>query len=119
MIQLKVTCTSTILMAVVGALMFLPVRIVRADPGLDSAAGRATFQTKCAMCHGQDGAGSAVGKSMNVPDLRAPVVQKLPDAELAQVISNGKGGMPPFKGSLSEDQIHALVKHIRSLNQKK
>ena len=32
---------------------------------------------------------------MNVPDLRAPVVQKLPDAELAQVISNGKGGMPP------------------------
>ena len=27
MIQLKVTCTSTILMAVVGALMFLPVRI--------------------------------------------------------------------------------------------
>jgi hypothetical protein len=32
---------------------------------------------------------------MNVPDLRAPIVQKLPDAELAQVISNGKGGMPP------------------------
>jgi cytochrome c6 len=71
------------------------------------------------MCHGPDGAGSEVGKSMNVPDLRAPVVQKLPDAQLAQVISDGKGGMPSFKSSLSEDQIHALVAHIRSLRQKK
>ncbi len=71
------------------------------------------------MCHGQDGGGSEVGKSMNVPDLRAPVVQTLPDAELAKVISNGKGGMPSFKNSLSEEQIHALVAHIRSLHQKK
>jgi mono/diheme cytochrome c family protein len=56
---------------------------------------------------------------MNVPDLRSPEVQKLPDAELAQVISDGKGGMPPFKGSLSEDQIRALVKQIRSMGRKK
>ncbi len=110
---------STILLVLFVGLTLFVVSIVRADPGPDSAAGRATFRTKCAMCHGEDGAGSAVGKSMNVPDLRAPVVQKLPDAELAQVISNGKGGMPPFKGSLSEDQIHVLVTHIRSLNQKK
>jgi mono/diheme cytochrome c family protein len=56
---------------------------------------------------------------MNVPDLRSPVVQKLTDAQLAQIISDGKGGMPPFKNSLSEDQIHSLVAHIRSLGGKK
>ncbi len=112
-------CTSTILMALVGALIFVSVPMVRANPSPDSVAASATFRTKCAMCHGQDGAGSAVGKSMNVPDLRAPMVQNVPDAELAQVISNGKGGMPPFKSSLSEDQIRALVTHIRSLHQKK
>jgi mono/diheme cytochrome c family protein len=95
------------------------VSIVRADPGPDSAASSATFRTKCAMCHGQDGGGSEVGKSMNVPDLRSPLVQKMPDAELAQVISNGKGGMPSFKNSLSEGQIHSLVAQIRSLHQKK
>jgi mono/diheme cytochrome c family protein len=77
------------------------------------------FRAKCAMCHGPDGAGSTVGKSMNVPDLRSPAVQKVRDAELAQVISNGKGGMPPFKNSLSEDQIHSLVSYVRSLHQKK
>src|ERR1700674_3463929 len=93
--------------------------IVRANPGPDSAAGSATFRTKCAMCHGQDGSGSEVGKSMKVPDLRSPEVQKLPDAELARVISDGKGGMLPFKSSLSEAQIHALVSYVRSLRQKK
>jgi mono/diheme cytochrome c family protein len=56
---------------------------------------------------------------MNVPDLRSPEVQKLPDAELAQIIADGKGGMPPFKNSLSAQQINALVKYIRSLRQRK
>jgi mono/diheme cytochrome c family protein len=56
---------------------------------------------------------------MNIPDLRSETVQKMSDAELAQIISDGKGGMPPFKGSLSEAQIHALVKYVRSLRQKK
>ena len=113
-----VICGSIFLTAVLCNLL-LTARIVRATPGPDNAAAKATFQAKCAMCHAQDGAGSSVGKSMNVPDLRAPAVQKSPDAELAQIISNGKGGMPAFKGSLSDDQIHALVTHIRSLHQKK
>ena len=109
---------STILLMLFGLALFV-VSIVRADPGPDSATSSATFRTKCAMCHGQDGAGSEVGKSMNVPDLRSSVVQKLPDAQLAQIISDGKGGMPPFKSSLSEAQIHDLVSHVRSLRQRR
>ena len=110
---------STILLMLFVGLALFVVSIVRADPGPDSATSSATFRTKCAMCHGQDGAGSEVGKSMNVPDLRSSVVQKLPDAQLAQIISDGKGGMPPFKSSLSEAQIHELVSHVRSLRQRK
>jgi cytochrome c6 len=110
---------SIFLLMVFAALVLSVSSIVRASPGPDSAASTATFRSKCAMCHGPDGAGSEVGKSMNVPDLRSPAVQKLPDAQLAQVISDGKGGMPSFKGSLSEEQIHALVAHVRSLRPKK
>ena len=110
---------STILLVVFVGLTLFVASIVQANPGPDSAASSATFRTKCAMCHGQDGGGSEVGKSMNVPDLRAPTVQKLSDAQLAQTISNGKGGMPSFKNSLSEEQIHDLVAHIHSLHQKK
>jgi mono/diheme cytochrome c family protein len=107
-----------VLMLFVGLALFVS-SIARANPGPDSAASSAAFRTKCAMCHGPDGGGSEVGKSMNVPDLRSPAVQKLPDTQLAQIISDGKGGMSSFKSSLSEEQIHSLVVCIRSLHQKK
>jgi cytochrome c6 len=110
---------SSILLVLFAGLALFVVSILEAKPGPNGAAGGATFRTKCAICHGPDGSGSEVGKSMNVPDLRSPVVQKLPDAQLAEVIANGKGGMPSFKNSLNEDQIHTLVAHIRSLHQKK
>jgi mono/diheme cytochrome c family protein len=56
---------------------------------------------------------------MNVPDLRSHDVQQLSDADLAQIISDGKSGMPSFKSSLSADQIQSLVKHVRALAAKK
>jgi cytochrome c6 len=110
---------STILLLLFIGLTFFVASIVRANPVPDAAAASATFRSKCAMCHGPDGAGSEVGKSLNVPDLRSQAVQKLSDAELTQSITNGKGGMPAFKDSLSEDQIHSLVAHVRSLRAKK
>ena len=112
-------CTCAILIVLSAEIILFSVSNAQARSSQGGAAAKATFQSECAMCHGPDGAGSEVGKSMNVPDLRSPVVQKLPDAELAQVIANGKGGMPSFKSSLSEDQIHDLVAHIRSLRQRK
>jgi len=107
-----------LLMLFVG-LTLAVASIARANPAADNADASATYRTKCVMCHGPDGGGSQVGKSMNVPDLRSAEVQKLSDAQLAQLISDGKGGMPPFKSSLSEDQIHSLVAHIRTLRAKK
>jgi cytochrome c6 len=114
-----VIVASAMLLALFAVLTFLVVSITQAKTAPDNAATSATFRTKCAMCHGPDGAGSTVGKSMNVPDLRSPEVQKVPDAQLVQIISDGKGGMPPFKSSLSDDQIHSLVSYVRSLHQKK
>ena len=112
-------CGSTILLLLFMGLTLFVASIARANPAPDAAAASATFKSKCAMCHGPEGAGSEVGKSLNVPDLRSQTVQKLSDAEITQVITNGKGGMPAFKDSLSEDQIHSLVGHVRSLRAKK
>ena len=76
----------------------------------------ATFGTNCATCHGANGSGdTAVGKSIHIPDLRSPAVQSQPDAQLAEIITHGKGAMPPFGSSLSKDDIDALVKHIHGL----
>jgi cytochrome c6 len=109
-------CTFAIVISVITLLTFYPGLTVHANADQDSAA---TYKSKCSLCHGPDGAGSAVGKTMKVPDLRSDVVQKKSDGELAQAIADGRGGMPPFKSSISEDQIHGLVTYIRSLAPKK
>ena len=117
--RIHVTCTLAILSALAVALTFVPVSMVCADGGQDSTTAKAAYKSKCVLCHGPDGGGSATGKTMKVRDLRSPEVQKQSDAELAQVISNGKGAMPSFKNSLKEDQIQGLVKYIRSMAPKK
>lgn len=81
--------------------------------------GAALFKTNCTPCHGDDGAGNTpTGKSLKAADLRSPEIQKKTDAELATVIANGKGNMPEWKPSLSDDQIKSLVAYIRKLKKK-
>jgi cytochrome c6 len=74
----------------------------------------ATFKSKCAGCHGADGTGSAMGKKMGAHDFTSADVQKMSDAELADIITNGKGKMPKY-GSLKPEEIKGLVAYIRSL----
>src|SRR5437763_86312 len=74
------------------------------------------FKTKCASCHGPDGAGAtAVGKAMKVRDLRSADVQKQSDANLQKTISDGKGKMPAYKDKLSVADVSSLVAYIRGL----
>jgi len=78
--------------------------------------GASVFNRTCVSCHGRNGTPSAIGKSLNAPDLGSTVVQSHTDSELHQIIANGKGNMPPFKNSLSDAQIDALVAHIRTFS---
>jgi len=67
------------------------------------------FQAKCKMCHGADGKGTSVGKTMGSPDLTAV---KISAADAAKVIENGKGKMTGFKGKLSDADIKALGEYV-------
>jgi len=79
----------------------------------DSAAD--TYKAKCAACHGADGKGdTSTGKMMKIRDLSSPEVQSQSDADLAKIITNGKGKMPKYEGKLTADQINDLVKYIRT-----
>ena len=79
----------------------------------NSAAG--TYKTNCVSCHGSDGRGSVVGKSLHAADFHSAQVQQQSDAQLADVVGQGRGNMPAFGTRLSKDQIDALVKYIRTL----
>ena len=82
----------------------------------EGSAGPGVFKAKCVTCHGPDGSGNTpVGKSLQTADLRSPEVQKKPDAELTQSISDGKGNMPAFKGNITDDEIQSVLKYVRTL----
>ncbi len=90
--------------------------VMTAASAAQAAEGQAVFASKCAMCHGQDGAGkTAMGAKMNIRDLRSDEVQKQSDAELAKVIGGGKNKMPAYDGKLSKQQINDVAAYIHSL----
>ena len=75
-----------------------------------------TFASTCASCHGENGKGNpAVANTLHVPDLTSKTVQKRSNKQLRTVIESGRRNMPPFKSTLSSDQIDSLVKYVRSL----
>jgi mono/diheme cytochrome c family protein len=100
-------------------LLILPVAICAsslwaADKDANDKAKQA-FASNCKTCHGVDGAGTPVGQSLNAPDLRSEAIHKQSDSQLAAAVSDGKGNMPPFKNSLTPDQIQSLVRYVRHL----
>ena len=78
--------------------------------------GAVTYREHCSACHGAKGAGDTmIGKNLQMLPLGSDEVQNKSDDELATIISKGKNRMPAFDRKLSQDQISAVVKYIRSL----
>jgi cytochrome c6 len=73
------------------------------------------YKSKCAACHSADGSGSAMGKKLGAHDFQAAEVQKISDAELSDIITNGKNKMPAYGKSLSAEDVKGLVAYIRTL----
>jgi cytochrome c6 len=77
------------------------------------------FKSKCQMCHGADGSGNTpAGKSTKVVPFNSPEIIAKSDADLIAITAKGKGKMPAYAGKLTDDQIKAVVAHIRTLQKK-
>ena len=81
----------------------------------DAAGGaeaKALFTANCAACHTFAAAGSSgtVGPNLDQSTVNLAAIE--------QQITNGGGGMPPFKGTLTDAQIKALAKWLAD-NRKK
>jgi mono/diheme cytochrome c family protein len=78
------------------------------------------YKANCVLCHSADGSGdNPTGKAMHAKDLRSEEVQKQRDAELAEVITKGRGKMPAFGAKLKPDDVTKLVAYIRGMANKK
>jgi cytochrome c6 len=79
------------------------------------ADGAALFKTKCAACHGENGAGATtMGKKLGIRDFGSADVQKQTDAQLVTIVKNGKNKMPAYSGKITDAEIATLVAHIRT-----
>lgn len=75
----------------------------------------------CASCHGQDGtAKTKAGRMAGAKDLTDGAYQKqFTDEQMLQrlrdgVVDKGKEKMKPFKGTLSDEELKALVARVRA-----
>ena len=55
---------------------------------------------------------------INRPSLVSGKVGAASEDELRNIITNGKGHMPKYKGKLTSDEIDTLVQQIKALNKK-
>ena len=83
--------------------------------------GAKVYTERCVLCHGPQGRGDGAAAAGLNPKPRnhtdGAYMNKRTDAELLEVIRKGKGAMPPWGTVLSEAEIQAVLKHVRSLAQ--
>jgi mono/diheme cytochrome c family protein len=93
-------------------LLFLPAVRALADA-------EATYKAKCAGCHGVDGSGTTpAGKAMKARDFHSPDVTKETEAELMDIIANGKNKMPKYADKLKDAEMKDLAAYVRALGKK-
>jgi mono/diheme cytochrome c family protein len=73
--------------------------------------GATVFKTKCAACHGVDGAGKPAAK---IPSLVSDEAKKMSDADLAKAVTE-KPKHAGIAKSLTPDQVKIVVSYIRSI----
>lgn len=95
--------------------------------------GRERFDIHCAICHGLSGQGGIGPTGHGLVGRRWPVaiptfhfqsgegkdnrVAQLPDGELFEVMTYGKGTMPAYGARISAEDRWAIVHYIRALQQ--
>jgi cytochrome c6 len=116
---MKFSTSRSLRLFAVSTVFVLSLALVSAQAENAPNDGAVLYKTKCAMCHGPDGAGKTpIGQKLGIRDLRSPDVQKQTDSDLSLVIGEGKGKMPAFAKAFSEDQIKLLVAYVRELGKK-
>lgn len=101
--------------------LFLISGVIAVAGSLAAADVKENWEKHCAKCHGSDGKGDTkMGKKLSVKDYTDAKVQAaMKDEEMFKATKEGvkdgdKTKMKAFKADLTDDEIKALVAHVRS-----
>ncbi len=78
--------------------------------------GDQVYQANCKSCHGDPGKGNYAKLVSFTIDPASAEYQKFSDGEMFYILSNGRGLMPNFVNTLSEEQRWDVIAYIRSFN---
>ena len=86
----------------------------------DPAKGKALYEKHCLTCHGPQGKGDGpAGRMLKPPaaDFTSSASKKKSEADLMQVVENGKPGtaMAPWKSQLSQAELNDLIGYVMTL----
>lgn len=103
-----------------GLAAILGLALTIGVPARADDASAALYKSKCAGCHGPDGAGQTpAGKAVKAGDFHDADVQKMSDADLTNIIGMGKNKMPAYATKMKPEEIKGLVAYVRELGGKK
>lgn len=77
------------------------------DNPAEVEAGATVFAANCAGCHGDDGMGSSVGRSL------IDIAEQGERSRHFLSVSGGRGGMPAWGEQLSVEEIDAALSYVR------
>jgi PQQ-dependent dehydrogenase (methanol/ethanol family) len=108
-------CVAAALLAGAGAGELRAQGAYKDEPAQAAPAGAvpaapAPFANGCALCHGKDAKGTAIGPGL----ANSAHVQALSDDDIANIIKKGKGKMPPFP--LQAADVVTVTKYLRAIN---
>ncbi|MDX8338379.1 cytochrome c [Draconibacterium sp. IB214405] len=78
--------------------------------------GKDLYLQNCKSCHGDPGKGNGLPLVPPPPDIASDIMQAQTEGEMFYKITHGRGGMPQFETTLSEDDRWRLVNYIRNYN---
>ena len=81
--------------------------------------GNLSYTIKCEVCHGATGLGdTSPGKQFNVKPFTDPTVLAMSDTAIQDLIVNGSGKMPAYRGKLADAEVTSLIQYIHKLQNK-
>ena len=92
-------------LSLLAAMLLLASGCVTVD---DGSSGAEIYDQVCARCHGvelQGGVGPGLGAGTEVADRD--------DEYYTQTIARGRGRMPGFRSTLTDDQIDRVIQYLR------
>ncbi len=78
--------------------------------------GKAVYEKNCKSCHGDPGKNNPIVLTPPPPDMASEKMLANTDGSIFWKLNTGRGAMPTFKGTITDDQMWQVINFIRKFD---